>query len=51
MDYSEEQLKRWRLVLGRGAQESLEPMSDDCLTLNSDEQCMDEALAAIYEGV
>ncbi|MEO0444825.1 MAG: VWA domain-containing protein [Verrucomicrobiota bacterium] len=50
VEYSEEQLKRWRLVLGRSAHESLESLSgDEGMALDQDERAMDEALAAIYE--
>ncbi|MEM7393930.1 MAG: hypothetical protein AAF492_16450, partial [Verrucomicrobiota bacterium] len=48
VEYSDEQLKRWRLVLGRNAEEALHPMGSG-MELNADERCMDEALAAIYD--
>ncbi len=44
-----EQLKRWRLILGSAADESLEAYSTEGLALNSDELIMDEALAEIYD--
>lgn len=44
-----EQLKRWRLILGSSANESLEAFAANGLSLDSDEQVMDEALAAIYD--
>lgn len=40
---AEENLKRWRLILGGAAQESCG------LTLNADELAMDAAMAALYE--
>ena len=42
-----EQLKRWRLVLGKDSQESLCGMG--ACSLSADEALMDEALAAIYD--
>jgi len=44
-----EQLKRWRLILGSSASESLESFASDGLFLDADELVMDEALAAIYD--
>ncbi len=44
-----EQLRRWRLVLGKDSQESLAGMSQQGLSLNEDQMLMDEALAAIYD--
>ncbi|MDF2985382.1 MAG: von Willebrand factor [Eubacterium sp.] len=44
-----EQLKRWRLILGSAADESLEAYSAEGLALDSDELIMDEALAEIYD--
>jgi VWA domain containing CoxE-like protein len=44
-----EQLKRWRLILGKQANEGLSGMTDGDLTLNDDQRLMDEALAAIYD--
>src|SRR5215469_6039327 len=47
---NQEQLKRWRLILGRHAQESLAAMggAGGC-QLSADQMAMDEALAAIYD--
>ena len=45
----EEQLKRWRLVLGKESQDSLAEMSDGGMSLSDDQMEMDEALAAIYD--
>ncbi len=42
-----EQLKRWRLILGNSAQETLNGYGG--FALSSDQQTMDEALAAIYD--
>jgi hypothetical protein len=46
----QEQLKRWRLILGAHAQESLGKMggAGDC-QLSPEQRAMDEALAAIYD--
>lgn len=44
-----EQLKRWRLILGRSAQESLGGMCPGGLTLSGEQSEMDEALGAIYD--
>ena len=44
-----EQLKRWRMILGKQAQESLASMNAGGCSLSSDQQLMDEALAAIYD--
>lgn len=44
-----EQLKRWRLILGSTVNESLESFSANGLSLDPDEMIMDEALAAIYD--
>src|ERR1044071_7133451 len=45
-----EQIKRWRLILGQHAQESLAQMggAGGC-QLSPDQVAMDEALAAIYD--
>ncbi len=45
-----EQLKRWRLILGQHAQESLANMggAGGC-ELSAEQHGMDEALAAIYD--
>ena len=45
----EEQLKRWRLILGSSAGEPLEALSAGGLSLDPEEVLMDEALAAIYD--
>ncbi|MDD2402481.1 MAG: VWA domain-containing protein [Clostridia bacterium] len=44
-----EQLKRWRLILGESVHESLESFVTGGVSLDSDEKIMDEALAAIYD--
>src|SRR5690242_6226472 len=47
----QEQIKRWRLILGRHAQESLSQMGGGgggC-QLSAEQMAMDEALAAIYD--
>lgn len=46
-----EQLKRWRLILGKSAEETLRSLctGDEGLQLNRDDVMMDEALAAIYD--
>ncbi|HTV43402.1 MAG TPA: VWA domain-containing protein [Candidatus Sulfotelmatobacter sp.] len=46
---NQEQLKRWRLILGRHAQDSLAQMGGGGLELSPDQIGMDEALAAIYD--
>ncbi len=43
-----EQLKRWRLILGQHAQDSLAQMGGGC-ELSPEQAGMDEALAAIYD--
>ena len=43
-----EQLKRWRLILGKDAQESLAGMSPSGCVLSAEQLEMDEALGAIY---
>ncbi|MFO0943729.1 MAG: VWA domain-containing protein [Pirellulales bacterium] len=43
-----EQLKRWRLILGPSAQDSLKQCCGDC-DLNAEQSEMDAALAAIYD--
>lgn len=45
-----EQVKRWRLILGKSAQDELNRVAGGRCTLSSDQALMDEALAAIYEG-
>lgn len=44
-----EQLKRWRLILGSSSNDSLESFAPGKLTLDAEELIMDEALAAIYD--
>jgi hypothetical protein len=44
-----EQLRRWRLILGKDSQESLSGYCDGGMELSSDQTLMDEALAAIYD--
>lgn len=43
------EIKRWRLILGHQAEDALSAMCSGNMNLNSDEQKMDEALAAIYD--
>ncbi|MBQ4522957.1 MAG: VWA domain-containing protein [Lachnospiraceae bacterium] len=43
-----ENLKRWRLILGEDANERLEDLSREPLSLTEEELLMDSALAAIY---
>ena len=43
-----EQLKRWRLILGAHAQDSLARMGPGC-ELSAEQRGMDDALAAIYD--
>lgn len=44
-----EQLRRWRLILGKDSQECLGGFCDGRLELSPDQALMDEALAAIYD--
>jgi hypothetical protein len=44
-----EQLARWRLILGKEAQQPLSAMCAGGVALTSDQTLMDEALAAIYD--
>ena len=44
-----EQLQRWRLILGAQAQDSLSNMCEGGVSLSEDQRLMDEALAAIYD--
>ena len=44
-----EQLKRWRLILGKESQDSLSGMCPSGCSLSDAQQQMDEALAAIYD--
>ncbi len=46
----QEQLKRWRLILGKSANETLESFSAGGMKLDPEDLVMDEALAAIYDG-
>src|SRR5229473_5190323 len=48
MPLDKEQLKRWRLILGHHAQDSLAQMGGGC-DLSPEQLGMDEALAAIYD--
>ena len=44
-----EQLAKWRLILGADTQEKIAHMGDESFQLSADEKIMDEALAAIYD--
>lgn len=44
-----EQLKRWRLILGPDVQSQLSQYSSEGISLEREDQIMDEALAAIYD--
>lgn len=44
-----EQLRRWRLILGKDSQESLCGLAGQGVQLTADQALMDEALAAIYD--
>ena len=44
-----DQLRRWRLILGKDSQECLSQYSTGGCGLSGDDQLMDEALAAIYD--
>lgn len=44
-----EQLKRWRLILGKESQEHLGGFCDGGFQLSADQMLMDEALAEIYD--
>ena len=46
--FSQEQLERWRLILGKDAQESLATLSPGGCALSAEQLEMDEALEAIY---
>ena len=53
IDYDDEQLRRWRLILGRDASEALAGaggVPGGGVELDADGRAMDEALAAIYGG-
>lgn len=45
---NQERMKRWRLILGGESQEQFDQMG--CLPLDSGQQLMDQALAAIYDN-
>lgn len=47
--FDPEQLKRWRLVLGKDSQSNLAQMGSGGCSLSPEQQEMDEALAAIYD--
>src|SRR6478609_6220133 len=50
MPLNDEQLKRWRLVLGKDSQDALSSMcSGGGIALSAAQSEMDEALAAIYD--
>jgi len=44
------ELTRWRMILGKDSQDSLASMGAGGCGLSADEQLMDEALGAIYDG-
>ena len=48
VEFSQEQLLRWRLILGKSSQECMSGMSPSGCTLSAEQQEMDEALEAIY---
>jgi len=48
MAFTQEQLVRWRLILGKAAQDSLAAMGPGGCALSAEQLEMDEALAAIY---
>jgi hypothetical protein len=50
MTMDQEQLKRWRLILGAASQEQLGKYSQIGSLLDDEASMMDEALAAIYDG-
>ncbi len=45
----DEQLRRWRLILGKDSQDKLSDFAVGKLALSADQSLMDEALAAIYD--
>lgn len=49
MEFDLEQLRRWRLVLGKSSQDSLQQMYPGKCELSPQQQEMDEALAEIYD--
>src|SRR5262249_1968882 len=48
--FDPEQLKRWRLILGKDSQECLSGMCEGGCALSAEQLEMDEALEAIYAG-
>lgn len=46
----QEQIKRWRLILGESAEEKLSSYGEGGSLLDDEARLMDEALAAIYDG-
>jgi hypothetical protein len=48
MAFSQEQLVRWRLILGKDSQDQLAQMTPAGFSLSAEQAEMDEALAAIY---
>ncbi len=48
MAFTQEQLVRWRLILGKDSQESMARMSPSGCSLSAEQMEMDEALEAIY---
>src|SRR5688500_9519428 len=50
MAFSQEQLVRWRLVLGKDSQEQMASMAPAGCALSAEQAEMDEALGAIYSG-
>lgn len=48
MAFRQEQLLRWRLILGKGTQDTLDKMCQGGCSLSAQQQEMDEALEAIY---
>jgi hypothetical protein len=47
-NFSQEQLTRWRLILGKDSEESMARMSPGGCSLSAEQREMDEALEAIY---
>lgn len=50
MPIDEEQVKRWRLVLGESSQQAMQDMFGSGCSLSDEQMEMDEALAALYDG-
>ena len=50
MPFSQEQLNRWRLILGKDAQECMSKMGPGGCSLSAEQLEMDEALEAIYSS-